>query len=194
VIVPIGRGEDGLAPLARARGLAKELAAVGVRAHVDARDASPGFKFNDWELKGVPVRAEIGPRDLEAGQVLVAERLGPTDEAGRPLKEALPFDGFVSGMGDRLAAYHDRLVARALEFRDEHSRRVDDADAFAAQVATGFAYALHCGRPECEADIQARTTATPRCVPIDGEPEEGACVQCGSPSSYGTRVLFARAY
>jgi prolyl-tRNA synthetase len=194
VLVPIGRDAEGDAPLAKARELAAELSAIGVRAHVDARDASPGFKFNDWELKGVPVRVELGPRDLEAGQALLAERLGPVDNAGRPIKAAVPFAELVSVMPSRLDAYHDLLVARALEFRDAHSSRVDDPEAFAARVADGFAHALHCGRPECEADVQARTTATPRCVPVDGAPEEGPCVLCGRPSAYGTRVVFARAY
>jgi prolyl-tRNA synthetase len=194
VLVPIGRGEEVEAPRRKAEELAQALRAQGLRVHVDTRDASPGFKFNDWELKGVPLRVELGPRDLEAGHVLIAQRVGPVDEQGRPVKDAVAFEDFVSGTAARLDAYHDLLVARALEFREEHSARVDDLAAFEAQVANGFAYALHCGRPACEEDIQARTTATPRCVPVEGVPEEGPCVVCGQASAYGTRVLFARAY
>jgi prolyl-tRNA synthetase len=97
-------------------------------------------------------------------------------------------------MTGRLDAYHHLLVARAQAYRDEHSADVDDLEAFDAQVAHGFASALHCGRPECEASIQDRTRATPRCVPVEGADETGACIACGRPSAYGRRVVFARAY
>jgi prolyl-tRNA synthetase len=194
VIVPIGRGEQGDAPRAKADELADQLKAQGVRVHVDDRDASPGFKFNDWELKGVPFRVELGPRDLEAGHVLLAQRVGELDDRGRPVKDTLSFDEFVAGVPARLDAYHDQLLARATAFRDEHSASVDDWDTFASQVTTGFAYALHCGDPACEDAIKADTAATPRCIPTDGDPEEGACIRCGNPSAHGTRIVFSRAY
>lgn len=194
VIVPIGRGEQGDAPRAKARELADQLAAAGIRVHVDDRDASPGFRFNDWELKGVPLRVELGPRDLDAGHVLVAQRVGPVDETGRPVKDTLAFDEVVASIPQRLDDYHDQLVARALRFRDGRSARTDDWARFEEQVAVGFAYALHCGAEACEDDIKAQTAASPRCIPTDGEPEEGACVRCGSPSAYGTRIVFGRAY
>jgi prolyl-tRNA synthetase len=194
VVVPIGRGEGGEASAAKARELADQLDAQGVRVHVDDRDASPGFKFNDWELKGVPMRVELGPRDLEAGHVLVATRVGEVDDNGRPVKATVTFDDFVTAVPAQLDAYHETLLERARAFRDEYSAPVDDWDAFTAQVAVGFAYALHCGQDACEDDIKARSSATPRCIPVDGAPEEGACIRCGGPSAYGTRVLFARAY
>ncbi|MFA9446957.1 proline--tRNA ligase [Egicoccus sp. AB-alg6-2] len=194
VLVPIGRGDQAAAPLAKARELAAALTAAGVRAHVDDRDASPGFKFNDWELKGVPLRVELGPRDLEAGQVLMAQRIGEVDEKGRPVKDALGFDEFVAAVPKRLDAYHDQLLQRARRFRDERSAVVDDWDAFSAQVAVGFGYALHCGEESCEDDIKAQTAATPRCIPVDGDDEIGACIRCGKASAYGKRVVFARAY
>jgi prolyl-tRNA synthetase len=194
VLVPIGRGEQGDAPRAKARELAEQLAAAGVRVHVDDRDASPGFKFNDWELKGVPLRVELGPRDLEAGHVLVAQRVGPLDDRGRPVKDALGFDEFVAGVPKRLDDFHDQLVARALDFREAHSGVADDWETFAAQVADGFSYALHCGDEACEDDVKAETAASPRCIPTDGRPEEGRCIRCGAPSAYGTRIVFARAY
>jgi prolyl-tRNA synthetase len=142
----------------------------------------------------VPLRVELGPRDLEAGHVLIAQRVGELDEKGRPVKETVAFDDFVSGMPARLDAYHDQLLARAQAFLDDHRASVDDWDSFAAQVAIGFADALHCGSEACEEDIKAETSATPRCIPTDGAPEDGACVRCGEPSAYGTRVVFARAY
>jgi prolyl-tRNA synthetase len=194
VVVPIGRGEQGEAPRAKAHELADRLRAGGVRVHVDDRDASPGFKFNDWELKGVPLRVELGPRDLEAGQVLLAQRVGEVDGRGRPVKTTLGFDEFVASVPGRLDDYHEQLVARAERFRDERSGVADDWDGFVEQVAVGFSSALHCGEPACEDEINAHTAATPRCIPTAGTPEDGACVRCGKPSAYGTRVVFARAY
>jgi prolyl-tRNA synthetase len=194
VIVPIGRGEQGDAPRAKAFELADQLAASGVRVHVDDRDQSPGFKFNDWELKGVPFRVELGPRDLEAGHVLLAQRIGDVDDKGRPVKTTLSFDDFVASMATRLDDYHDQLLVRATEFRDGRSAVVDDWAVFEDQVAVGFAYVLHCGEPACEDDIKEATSATPRCIPTAGEAEEGGCLRCGKPSAYGRRVVFARAY
>lgn len=194
VIIPIGRGDDGEATLAKATELVAELKAAGVRAELDDRDQSPGRRIMDAELKGIPFRAEIGPRDLEAGQVLIAPRIGERDDRGFPVKTEVAFDEFVGGMPQRLDDYHDQLVARAESFRDEHTADIDDWDAFGAQVETGFAYVLHCGRPECEDDIKAQTKATPRCIPAAGEAAEGACVRCGQPSAYGKRIIFSKAY
>ena len=157
--------------------------------HVDDRpQVSPGFKFNDWELKGVPLRIELGPRDLAEGKAVLVARVG---DAG---KEPVALDGLATALPGRLDDYHLVVYGRALRFRDDHTASVDTWDAFVEQVARGFALALHCGRPECEDEIKAETSATPRCVPLEGEPEQGPCVRCGQPSAYGTRVVFARAY
>ncbi|MFU8841297.1 MAG: proline--tRNA ligase, partial [Nitriliruptoraceae bacterium] len=193
-IVPIGRGEQAEAVLDKAYELRDQLKAAGVRVQVDDRDASPGFRFNDLELKGVPLRVELGPRDLEAGQVLVATRVGERDAKGRPVKDTVTFDDFLATIHERLDAYHDLLVDRARDYLAEHSGHADDLETFAAQVKHGFSYVLHCGSTECEDELKAATAATPRCIPTDGEPEEGPCVRCGQPSAYGTRVVFARAY
>jgi prolyl-tRNA synthetase len=136
----------------------------------------------------VPLRVELGPRDLEAGQAVLAWRVG-TDG-----KDTVALAGLAASLPDRLRAYHDRLLARAVAFRDAHTTVAGDWDEFAAGVDRGFALALHCGRSDCEDDIKAETTATPRCIPRAGEPAEGACVRCAQPSAYGTRVVFARAY
>ncbi|MBT8202209.1 MAG: proline--tRNA ligase [Acidimicrobiia bacterium] len=194
VIIPIGRDEGGAAALDKAEELANELKAAGVRVHVDSRDASPGFKFNDWELKGVPLRAELGPRDLEAGHVLVAHRVGELDDKGRPVKEQIPFAEFVERVPTMLDAYHQFLLDRADAFREENTSVVDEWGAFADQVSTGFALAFHCGRPECEDDIKAETSATPRCIPTHGEDADGTCIRCDTPSAYGKRIIFGRAY
>jgi prolyl-tRNA synthetase len=194
VIVPIGRGEGGEAATAKAHELAAELKLAGVRVHVDERDLSPGFKFNDWELKGVPLRAELGPRDLEAARVVVAHRVGDTAEQGRSVKQQIPFAEFVARAPKLLDDYHDFLVARAEGFREGRTTVVDDWDAFTGDVAVGFALAFHCGRPECEDDIKAETAATPRCIPNEGRRATGTCIRCGKPSAYGKRIIFGRAY
>jgi prolyl-tRNA synthetase len=192
VIVPIGRGEGGEAAAAAAHQLAAEIKATGVRVHVDDRpQVSPGFKFNDWEMKGVPLRLELGPRDLEAGVVVMSQRLNADPEAG---KQQLPLATVVADLPGILQGYQHFLLARAAAFRDEHTQVVDDWDSFAAAVSTGWAVAFHCGRPSCEDDIKAQTQATPRNVPTHGAAETGVCVRCGEPSAYGKRVIFGRAY
>ena len=189
VVVPIGRGEA-LGPVQRAAGeLAASLKRAGVRVHVDDRpQVSPGFKFNDWEMRGVPLRLELGPRDLEAGVATMSLRVGDEGKSQLPLAEA------AARVPAVLDDYQAKLLARATEFRDSHTTTVDSWEAFAEAVATGWALALHCGRTECEDDIKAETTATPRCVPLDAPPDSGVCVRCGEPSAYGKRVLFGRAY
>jgi prolyl-tRNA synthetase len=189
VIVPIGRGER-LAPvLAAAADLAAGLRQTGLRVHVDGRDQlSPGFRFNDWELRGVPVRLELGPRDLEAGTALLSQRLG--GDGKRPVALG-DLAGELPGV---LAAFQDFLLARATAFRDENTVSTDGWDDFAAAVARGWALALHCGQPGCEEKIKAATGATARCIPLDGPAETGPCIGCGEPSDYGKRVIFGRAY
>ena len=188
VVVPIGRGEHAAEVLAAAAALARRLADAGIRAHVDDRPhLSPGFKFNDWELRGVPLRLELGPRDLAAGSTLLARRLGGA-------KEPISLDGAPARLADELAAFQDMLLERATAFREEHTVTTNQWDDFAKAVATGWVRALHCGTAECEEEIKAATTATARCVPLDGEPESGPCVRCGLPSAYRKRVIFGRAY
>jgi prolyl-tRNA synthetase len=189
VIVPIGRGDAAEQVAAAARELAGELKAAGIRVRVDDRpQVSPGFKFNDWEMRGVPVRLEIGPRDLEAGVVTMSKRIG--DDG----KQQLALADVAARMPAILDEVQANLLARATEFRDSRTRTVDDWASFVTAVADGWARAFHCGRVECENDIKAETTATPRCVELDAPEETGACVRCGEPSAYGKRVLFGRAY
>jgi prolyl-tRNA synthetase len=189
VIVPIGRDEQLVRVLAAAADLKDELRQRGIRAHVDQRTGiSPGFKFNDWELRGAPLRVEIGPRDLDAGTVTIAQRLGREGKTQVRISAAAP------ELSEMLDAYQQFLLDRATAFRDENTATVDDFEHFQAAVATGWARAFHCGRPECEAEIKAETGATPRCVPLDGPAETGECVCGNGPSAYGKRVIFGRAY
>ncbi|MFT5563898.1 MAG: prolyl-tRNA synthetase [Myxococcota bacterium] len=194
IIIPAGRGEDGERCVEQAHIIAAELRACGVRVDVDDRDQGPGFKMNDAILKGIPLRAEIGPRDLEAGVALVAHRIGEVDENGRAVKEPIALTEMADWVPAALDAYHDTLLARATAFRDDNTATLDTWEAFEAQVQTGFANVLHCGVPACEDDIKDATKATPRCVLIDGEDASGSCVRCGEPSAYGKRVTFSRAY
>ncbi len=189
VIVPVGRG-DALPPvLAAVDVLAAECKAAGVRVHVDDRpQVSQGFKFNDWEMRGVPLRIAIGPRDLEGGVAEFARRL--TGE-----KSSLPLDGLAALLPAMLDDIQAAMLARATEFRDANIHTVDDWDAFAAAVTTGWARAFHCGEKACEDRIKADTAAaTPRCIPTEGAEEAGTCIRCDAPSAYGKRILFGRAY
>jgi prolyl-tRNA synthetase len=188
VIVPIGKETELGTVSAAADALAAELRDHGVRVTVDARThVSAGFKFNEWELRGVPVRIELGPRDLAAGTVVVVDRL--TGE-----KASVAAAGLAPTMPARLEEFQGALFERAREFRDSRSVRVDTFDELAGAVATGFAYAFICEEPGCEKAIQERTGATPRCIPRDGPDESGPCVVCGRPSGYGRRLVFGRAY
>jgi prolyl-tRNA synthetase len=188
VIVPIGRGDQAAEVVAAAAALAQRLAGAGIRAHVDDRpQLSPGFKFNDWELRGAPIRLELGPRDLAAGTAVLARRLGEA-------KESISLDGAPARLADELEAFQAFLFERAAAFLADHTVTTDGWDEFATAVATGWARALHCGTAECEEEIKAATGATARCIPLDGESESGPCVRCGGPSAYGKRVIFGRAY
>jgi len=192
VIVPITRGDQAAGVSEAAAALARRLAGAGIRAHVDDRpQLSPGFKFNEWELRGVPIRLELGPRDLAAGSAVMALRL--SGDPGRG-KEPISLDGAPARLADELEAFQAFLLDRATAFRDAHTVTTDAWDDFTTAVATGWARALHCGTPECEAEIKAATTATARCIPLDGEPESGPCIRCGLPSAFGKRVIFGRAY
>jgi len=198
VIVPIGRGEQAGTVSSAATELAARLRRAGIRTHVDDRpQLSPGFKFNDWEMRGVPIRLELGPRDLAAGTALMSRRLTyPQPDTSRPEsgKEAIPLAAAPDLLVAELATFQAMLTQRAADFRDDHTATVYSWPEFAAAVAVGWALALHCGEPGCEDEIKAETTATPRCIPLGGEPEQGPCVRCGKQSAYGKRVIFARAY
>jgi prolyl-tRNA synthetase len=194
VIVPIGRGDQAQATVSAAAELAATLQRAGIRTHVDDRpQLSPGFKFNDWEMRGVPLRLELGPRDLAAGTALLARRLSYR-QPDAAAKEAIPLDAAPGLLAAELAAFQAMLARRAADFRDDHTAVVNSWPEFTAAVAAGWALALACGDQACEDEIKAETTATPRCIPLDGEPEQGPCIRCGKPSAYGKRLIFARAY
>lgn len=188
VIVPIYRNEEQLeAVRERVQPLLKELKAKGISVKFDDSDANkPGWKFAEYELRGVPVRLAIGARDLENGTVEIARR--DTRE-----KQTVPLDGLT----DRIAALLDDIQAtiyqKALKFREENTHRVDSWAQFQEQIEKGgFLLAHWDGTAETEEAIKEATKATIRCIPLDAPEEAGACVFSGKPSS--RRVVFARAY
>ncbi len=193
VIVPIGRKEQGEQAAAEARRLGAAIKAMGIRVHVDDKrgNLSPGYKFNEWEMRGVPVRIELGMRDIENGVATLARRLPVVEGQG---KEQIPLEKVPELLPGILAEFQSFLLARAEAFREERTATVDSWDAFAEQVQTGWARAFHCGRAECEDEIKADTAATPRVIPAEAPEETGACVKCGQPSAYGKRVIFGKAY
>ncbi len=190
VMVPIYKGEEELAKMvAYMKELEKELRALGISTKIDDRDnVRSGFKFAEWELKGVPVRVTIGPRDLEKGQVELCRR--DTSE-----KSYAPREGLAAHIQGLLSDIQDNIYAKALSFRDANTRKVDTWEEFKTEIEKGGFLLCHWdGTPETEARIQEETKATIRCIPTDSYvcEEEGKCIYTGKPSKQ--RVIFARSY
>jgi prolyl-tRNA synthetase len=188
VIVPIPRGNWQETVLPRARAIREELVQRGLRVMLDDREAyTPGWKFAEWELRGVPLRIEIGPKDLEKAQVVVARR--DTRE-----KSPLPMDGLPDAVAGLLDTVQQALLDRARRFRDEHTTRVTSYDEFtrAMEGRPGFVVAGWCGSADCEAQIKADTQATLRNIPFDSASVTGVCVRCGAAST--GEAWFAKAY
>ena len=189
VIVPIYRTDSEQADVLEAVAQVEAALTDHVRAHVDTRaEYSPGWKFNEWEMRGVPLRIEIGPRDVKQERVTLARR----DMPGRPGKSAVPMSGLANAVQEMLGSIQADLYARALAFRESHTYYPKDYDELAETVTAGFAYAWWCGDPDCEAQIKEDTKATVRCIPLEQEPGRGACVHCGREAH--ERAIFGRAY
>ncbi|MEU3274827.1 proline--tRNA ligase [Saccharomonospora sp. NPDC006951] len=192
VIVPIERTELPGRTGPAAHVLADRLRSTGLRVHVDDRpQPSPGFKYNEWEMRGVPVRLEIGPRDLDADVVTLAHRL---QIEGSPRKQQIPMARIAELLPGILTEFQNFLLHRAERFREERTVTTETWPDFTTQVTYGWALAFHCGQTDCEDEIKASTSATPRCIPSEAPDESGQCVRCARPSAYGKRVLFGRAY
>ncbi|EAR14755.1 MULTISPECIES: proline--tRNA ligase [Robiginitalea] len=189
VIVPIYRGQEQLEAIsAVVNPLAARLRDRGISVKYDDRDThKPGFKFNEYELKGVPVRLGVGPRDLANGTFEVARR--DTLE-----KQVVPAEGIEEYIGNLLGEMQDAIYQRAKDFRDAGITEVDTYEEFREVIATtgGFVSAHWDGTDETEERIKEETKATIRCIPLDPKPDPGNCIRTGKPSPY--RVLFAKAY
>ncbi|MFQ3349854.1 MAG: prolyl-tRNA synthetase, partial [Candidatus Arcticimaribacter sp.] len=189
VIVPIHKGEEQLTKIAKvAHEIKEQLQELGVSVKFDDRDnVKPGFKFNDYELKGVPLRIAIGPKDLEKNQVELARR----DTLS---KSFVPKDELAQMIPKLLNEIQETLFNKAEKFRDEHITEADNFDAFKEILNSkgGFVSAHWDGTSETEDQIKKATKATIRCIPYTSELENGTCIFSGKPSTQ--RVLFAKAY
>ena len=188
VIVPIFKKQEQLDELMeKLNPLADELKKLGIRVQIDASDkATPGFKFAEYELKGVPLRLAMGGRDLENGTVELARRDTLT-------KETVAFDGIVETIQNLLKEIQDNIYQKALKFRIENTREVDTWEDFKEEIKKpGFLLCHWDGTPETEEKIKAETKATIRCIPLEGDKTPGQCIYTGKPSAQ--RVIFAIAY
>ena len=167
--------------------IVEKLKKLGVSVkYDDADNKRPGFKFADYELKGVPVRLALGARDLENGTIEMMRR--DTLE-----KQTLPLEGIAEKVAEELEDIQKSLYERALKMRADRTYKVDSYDEFKEKIENGGFFLCHWdGTTETEEKIKEDTKATIRCIPLDGEEEEGVCMVTGKPSK--RRVIIARAY
>jgi len=189
VIIPIPRGNWRETVLPRAQAIRDELVARGVRVMLDDRDTqTPGWKYNEWELRGVPLRLEIGPKDIEKSQVMLARR--DTRE-----KSSAAMDGLSSHVVGMLDSIQEALFARAVAFREEHTTHTDSYDEFKQimEGRPGFVVSPWCGSAMCEAQIKAETQATIRNLPFTGTTAAGKkCLKCDADAT--AHAWFAKSY
>ncbi len=188
VIVPIWRDDDERAEvMGVVSGLKEELRTI--RVEVDDREQhTPGFKFNEWELRGVPLRIEVGPRDVKNRQAVLARR----DVPGREGKSAVALADVPGAVPRMLDEIQESLYRRAVAFREERTARPTSREELDKAVARGFAWAWWCGSAECEGRVKEDTSATIRCIPFEQPGGEGECIVCGGPAE--EQAVFARAY
>ena len=189
IIVPIFRKEDELEAISnKAKALILELKKIGIRAKFDGDDSKkPGWKFAEYEMKGVPIRIAIGPRDLEQGTVEIALR-----DTG--LKQTMPFDDLLEYLPKLLSQIQEGIYMKALKFREEKTHYLNTWEEFQSffELGEGFVYAHWDGTTETELKIKELTKATIRCIPLNTRIEEGTCILTGNTSKQ--RVIFAKAY
>ena len=198
VIVPIFKNdEEKAAVLKAAKELKAQLAKANIRVTLDEREGqSPGWKFNDWEMRGVPLRIELGPRDVAKQSAVLARR----DRPGKEGKTFASVENLPVTVEKLLAEIQDSLHAKALGFRRSNTHNAQTYEEFKAAVDGGFAYSGWCGSGECEERIKEETRATMRCIPLDQEAVLGAgggaasgkCIYCQQAAR--SRAIFARAY
>jgi prolyl-tRNA synthetase len=188
VIVPIPRGNWKETVLPKCEEIRTQLAAAGIRVRLDADESqTPGWKFSEYEMRGVPLRLEIGPKDIEKNAVFAARR--DTRE-----KQSLPMDGLPARIEQLLREIQASLLARALKFREEHTSRTSSYDEFKTflEGRPGFVISPWCESAQCEAEIKAETQATIRNMPFDQDAPAAPCIKCGKPAT--VLAWFAKAY
>jgi prolyl-tRNA synthetase len=190
VIVPIYKTDDERAAvMENAQRLRRELVDAGIRVKMDEREGmSPGFKFNDWEMRGVPLRLELGPKDVAKASVVLARR----DRPGKEGKSFVPQQGIAAAVAQMLEEIQKALYDRALEFRRANTAEPADYEEFKKAVEKGFAFSWWCGGTECEEKIKEETKATMRCIPLEQPGGSGKCIYCGQPAA--EKAIFAKAY
>lgn len=190
VIVPIYRNEDDKALVMPVIDrIQNELSNLGIRIKFDNREElTPGFKFNDWEMRGVPLRIEVGPKDVANESVAIARR----DILGKAGKSFVPQTGLAECVQDMLIDVQASLLEKATHFRDENIHEVEKIDSIQEIANEGWAFAWWCGGEDCENEIKALTKTTNRCTPLTHLKETGKCVNCGKISH--EKAYFARAY
>lgn len=190
VIVPIFKNDDEKAKVMEVvKQMRLELVNADIRVKVDERDGlTPGFRFNDWEMRGVPLRMEVGPKDVEKGTVVLARR----DKPGKEGKTFVSRDNIAVTVGELLKEIQASLLAKATAFRDANTFDVKNYDEFKEAVEKGFARAWWCEDNELEQKIKEETKATVRCIPLEQPGGEGVCFHTGRPAK--RQAIFARAY
>ena len=190
VIVPIFKNDDEkIKVMAVADRLFKELKEAGLRIKMDDRDnVNPGFKFNDWEMRGVPLRIEIGPKDVEKNSVALARR----DKPGKEGKSFVSQENLPETIRDTLTTIQSSLLERAFTFRDSNIHDPDNFAELSTAVQDGWAFSWWCESRDCETKVKEETKASTRCIPVDQAPGEGKCIVCGQPAK--RKVYFARSY
>lgn len=189
VIVPIFRDDaEKAVVMPVVERLRKELSS-SFRIHVDDRDnLTPGYKYNDWEMRGVPLRIEVGPKDVQKNSVALARR----DRPGKAGKSFVSQDQLPGQIADVLADIHTSMYERAVAFRDANIHNPKDYDELKEVVNGGWAFAWWCGSAQCEAKVKEDTRATTRCIPLEQPGGTGPCIVCGEQAT--EKVYFARAY
>lgn len=190
VIVPIYKNDEERASVMEAADSRfKQLKAAGIRVKLDDRtECTPGFKFNDWEMRGVPIRMEVGPKDVANQSVVLARR----DIPGRDGKSFVSWADLETQAPELLVTIQKAIFDKALAFREAHTHDVETIEELTKAVDDGFAMAWWCGSRECEAAIKAATKSTNRCIPMDQPGGSGKCIHCGAESS--EKAIFGKAY
>ncbi len=188
VIVPIWRDDGQKSTVMEAVQKVKGML-EGVRVEVDDREEyTSGWKFNEWELRGVPLRVEIGPKDVEKEQVVLARR----DVPGREGKSFVPMAGLGERVSEMLGTIQQAMYDRALAFRLENTVEATSYNEIVEAVQDHFVYAYWCGDPADETKLKEETKATTRCIPLEQDGTPGICAICGKPAT--EKVILARAY
>jgi prolyl-tRNA synthetase len=190
VIVPIYKTDDEQKlVMEAARRIRTELVAADIRVKVDEREgSSPGFKFNDWEMRGVPLRIELGPKDIAKGTVVLARR----DRPGKEGKAFVPQAGLTEAVSALLIEIQQALFDRALAFREANTFEPKEYGELKEIVEKGFAFAYWCGSAACEEKVKEDTKATLRCIPLEQNTAPGRCLICNEAAT--EKAYFAKAY